>query len=158
MHVAGGCFWGTEYHMQGAKGVVGTRIGYMGGTVPYPDEAQISTGTTAHRETVEVLYDPSRTSFEALVRHFFNGHDPTRNLFRRGGLYNSTVFYLDSRERRAALEIIEELMQRGLSIVTEVRPRHPFYPAPPTFQGYYRRKGRKPARRNCQVLFPVSSK
>ena len=75
---AGGCFWGVEFWFEKMDGVLSAESGYMGGQVERPTYRQVCTGTTGHIETVRVVYDPSRVSYEALARRFFEIHDPTQ--------------------------------------------------------------------------------
>jgi len=75
---AGGCFWGVEYFLQQAQGVIHAVSGYTGGTTEHPTYQQVCAGDTKHVEAVEVLYDPKRTDYEALARLFFEIHDPTQ--------------------------------------------------------------------------------
>ena len=77
-YFASGCFWGTQYHLEKVKGVDSTHVGYMGGTIDNPSYPEVKTGTTGHVETVEVIFDPSQTSFEQLVRLYFETHDFTQ--------------------------------------------------------------------------------
>ena len=75
---AGGCFWGVEYYLQHAKGVIRAVSGYTGGTTANPTYEQVCAGGTGHIEAVEVLYDPKQTDYETLARMFFEIHDPTQ--------------------------------------------------------------------------------
>ena len=74
---AGGCFWGLEKYFGEITGVVSTRVGYTGGTVPNPGYELVCTGRTGHAEAVEVTYDPARVKYENLLEFFFTHHDPT---------------------------------------------------------------------------------
>src|SRR6187401_396917 len=74
---AGGCFWGMEDILREIPGVLETRVGYAGGTTKNPTYRDVSRGDTGHAETVEVVFDPARITYEELLRYFFRMHDPT---------------------------------------------------------------------------------
>lgn len=84
-YFAGGCFWGVEYIFAAQTGVLSATSGYMGGTLPDPTYEDVCTGTTGHAETVAVVYEPARVSYEELARLFFTIHDPTHRKTDRGG-------------------------------------------------------------------------
>ncbi|MBN2450137.1 MAG: bifunctional methionine sulfoxide reductase B/A protein [Lentisphaeria bacterium] len=144
---ASGCFWGTEYVFQRAPGVVSTTVGYTGGTTPSPSYRDVCGGKTGHAEAVEVVYDPGKTTYEALCRLFFETHDPTQ-LNRQGPdvgtQYRSAVFTLDETQRQTAARLIAQLRERGTKVVTEVVPATTFWKAEDYHQDYYNRTGRKP--------------
>lgn len=77
-YLAGGCFWGVEYHLRRLTGVLDVISGFMGGHVDHPSYQMVCSGTTGHIETVEVIFDPDAISFEAIARRFFEIHDPTQ--------------------------------------------------------------------------------
>ncbi len=151
---AGGCFWGVEYLMEQAEGVLSVTSGYIGGRVEDPSYEQVCSGTTGHAEAVEVRFDPDRTSYRELARRFFEIHDPTQKN-RQGpdvGLqYRSAVFYLDDQQRKIAEELISTLRGKGYDVVTEVVPAGEFWPAEQYHQDYYQRKGSEPY---CHALTP----
>jgi methionine-S-sulfoxide reductase len=109
---ASGCFWGTEYYMRRAKGVVQTSCGYAGGHVENPTYKQVCTGTTGHAECVEVYYDPAITNYEEVCKMFFETHDPTQ-VNRQGPdigfQYRSGVFYLNETQKQIAENLIAVL-------------------------------------------------
>lgn len=144
---AGGCFWGVEYLLRQVSGVVETRVGYTGGHKPYPTYEEVCSHTTGHAEAVEVLFDPSKVSYEALARVFFEIHDPTQ-LNRQGpdvgDQYRSAVFYTSPEQRAVAERLIHELREKGYDVVTQVVAADVFWPAEPYHQRYYERKGTKP--------------
>jgi peptide methionine sulfoxide reductase msrA/msrB len=144
---AGGCFWGVEYWMEKASGVILVESGYMGGRVESPTYEQVCDGTTGHAETVRVLFDPGKTSYEALARLFFEIHDPTQ-VDRQGPdigeQYRSVVFYADEEQRGIAEKLIGELTRRGYKVATRVEPAGKFWRAEEYHQRYYERKGSQP--------------
>ena len=144
---ASGCFWGTEYHLQKIPGVVSTTVGYTGGRVDNPTYKQVCTDKTGHAEAIEVIYDPSKTSYEKLARLFFETHDFTQ-LNRQGPdigtQYRSAVFYLDEKQKGATVKLIETLKQKGFDVKTEITPAGKFWPAENYHQDYYENNGKTP--------------
>lgn len=144
---AGGCFWGVEYWFEKMDGVLSAESGYMGGQVERPTYRQVCTGTTGHIETVRVVYDPSRVTYAALARRFFEIHDPTQ-VDRQGpdiGIqYRSVVFYADAAQREAAERLVAALAARGYEVATRLEPAATFWPAEDYHQDYYEHKGSEP--------------
>ena len=144
---ASGCFWGTEYHLQKVPGVISTAVGYTGGNVDNPTYKQVCTDKTGHAEAVEVIYDPSKTSYEKLARLFFETHDFTQ-MNRQGPdigtQYRSGVFYLDEQQKDAVTKLIETLKEKGFDVKTEVTPAGKFWPAENYHQDYYKNNGKTP--------------
>lgn len=140
--LAGGCFWGMEGLLQDLPGVVSTRVGYTGGTLENPTYKDMTTGKTGHAEAVEVTYDTGKTDATALLRGFFQMHDPTtenRQGNDRGTQYRSVVFYYTQDQHRAAMETITAADASGkwpAKIVTEVKPAETFYAAEDGHQKY----------------------
>ena len=143
--LAGGCFWGVEGIFEHVKGVVKVVSGYAGGTLANPTSAQVYNGGTGHAESVMIVYDPARVSFDQLLLVFFNvAHDPTQ-LNRQGpdvgADYRSIAFYRDSTQRQSVEDAIASLKRRQVysdPIVTEVVAFRAFYPAEPEHQGFMR--------------------
>jgi len=144
---ASGCFWGTEYHLQKVPGVISTAVGYTGGHVDNPTYKQVCTDKTGHAEAVEVVYDPSKTSYEELARLFFETHDFAQ-LNRQGPdigtQYRSGIFYLDEKQKNTAVKLIETLRQKGFDVKTEVTQAGKFWPAENYHQDYYKNNGKTP--------------
>ena len=144
---ASGCFWGTEYHFERAKGVISTRVGFTGGTVRNPAYREVCTGRTGHAEAVKVVYDPDKTDFRTLAKLFFETHDPTE-LDRQGPdvgtQYRSEVFYLNENQKTVTEELIAELRSTGLDVVTRVTPAQEFFDAEDYHQHYYANNGQSP--------------
>ena len=127
-----GCFWGSEALMGSAHGVVLTRVGFTGGTLPNPSYSAIGD----HVETVEVLYDPERTDYVSLLRHFWSHHNArAKPIFRQ---YASAVFCSEKEEIELAKTVREEWEQKGEEkVLTAVLPLNQFYPAAENHQKYY---------------------
>jgi len=144
--LAGGCFWGVEGIFEHVKGVVKVVSGYAGGTLANPTSAQVYNGGTGHAESVMIIYDPARVSFDQLLLVFFNvAHDPTQ-LNRQGpdvgADYRSIAFYRDSAQQQSVEDAIASLQRRHVysdRIVTEVVAFRAFYPAEPEHQGFMQR-------------------
>jgi len=144
---ASGCFWGTQYHLQRATGVIATTVGYTAGHTQNPTYAQVCTDSTGHAETVEVLFDTTKTSFETLARLFFETHDFTQ-LNRQGpdigSQYRSAIFYLNPDQKRVAQQLIDQLRQKTFDVKTELTPASTFWPAEDYHQDYYNKNGKTP--------------
>lgn len=140
---AGGCFWGTQAVFERVKGVVSTTVGYSGGSASTATYDQVTTETTGHAESVEVVYDPSRITYGQLLRIFFSvAHDPTQ-LNRQGPdvgtSYRSVIFYGNPDQKRIAEAYIAQLDAAKVfsgRIVTQVVPLKGFYRAEDYHQDY----------------------
>lgn len=144
---AGGCFWGVEYYLQQARGVIRAVSGYTGGRVDRPTYRQVCAGGTGHIEAVEVLFDPRQTTYETLARLFFEIHDPTQEDRQGpdiGEQYRSAVFVRDAAQKATAEKLIGLLRAKGLSVVTRIEPAKTFWPAETQHQDYYFIKGSTP--------------
>ncbi len=138
--MAGGCFWGIQAVFQHVKGVLSATSGYSGGTVKNPDYETVSSGSTGHAESVQIVYDPSQVTYGELLRVFFSvAHDPTQ-LNRQdpdeGTQYRSVIFYGNDEQKKIAEAYIAQLEQAKVyrhKIVTQVVPLQAFYPA----EGYH---------------------
>ena len=140
---AGGCFWGTQAVFQRVKGVIKTTAGYSGGSAATATYDQVTTETTGHAESVEVVYDRSKITYGELLRIFFAvAHDPTQ-LNRQGPdvgtSYRSAIFYTNDEQKRIASAYIAQLDAAKVfpkKIVTEVTPLKAFYRAEDYHQDY----------------------
>jgi peptide-methionine (S)-S-oxide reductase len=142
-----GCFWGVEADFRQVKGVISTAVGYEGGTFSNPTYRDVCSHKTGHVEVVEVDYDPSRVSYEDLLKVFWDNHDPT-TLNRQGpdvgSQYRSVIFYHTPEQQAAALASKEKLTSRGRyrrPIVTQIVPASPFYRAEEYHQQYLEKRG-----------------
>jgi peptide-methionine (S)-S-oxide reductase len=140
---AGGCFWGVQAVFQHVKGVVSATSGYAGGTVVNPDYEQVSTGRTGHAESVRVVFDPAKVSYEKLLEVFFTvAHDPTQLNYQgpdHGTQYRSAVFYMSDAQHAATNRFIAQLEKSGAvkgPIVTQVAALRAFYVAESYHQDY----------------------
>jgi len=140
---AGGCFWGTQSVFERVKGVLNTTAGYAGGSASTATYDQVTTETTGHAESVEVVYDPSKITYGQLLRIYFSvAHDPTQ-LNRQGPdvgtSYRSAIFYTSDEQKRIAQSYIAQLDDAHAfpkKIVTEVTPLKGFYRAEDYHQDY----------------------
>jgi peptide methionine sulfoxide reductase msrA/msrB len=140
--LAGGCFWGMEEIIRDIPGVVETEVGYAGGTTPDATYEQVKTGRTGHAESIQVVFDPERLSYEELLGWFFRMHDPTtpnRQGNDTGTQYRSAIFYLNDQQRRTAEAVKARLDASGKwkrPIVTEIVVAGDFWPAEAYHQDY----------------------
>jgi len=148
---AGGCFWGVEDAFQQIPGVIDAESGYMGGKTKNPTYEEVCSHTTGHTETVKVLYDPAKVSYNDLLKWFFKLHDPTQ-LNRQGpdigDSYRSAIFASDEKQLDAAKKFVEEQSKTDRfakrSIVTQLvlaTDKIPFYPAEAYHQDYHLKHG-----------------
>lgn len=150
---AAGCFWGVEETFRNVEGVTSTSVGYTGGTVANPSYKDVCTGTTGHAEAVEVTYDPSRVSYEALLDVFWACHDPTtvnRQGPDVGAQYRSALFFRTPEQEAAALASKARLQEQGKHtrpIATEIAPATQFYRAEEYHQQYLAKGGVSACRR-----------
>lgn len=104
-----GCFWGEEKMFWNTEGVTNTAVGYQGGYTPNPTYEEVCTGRTGHAETVRVCFDPTRVTYEALVRQFFEAHDPTQG-YRQGNdvgtQYRSALFPVSAEQEEVARRLL----------------------------------------------------
>jgi peptide methionine sulfoxide reductase msrA/msrB len=144
---AGGCFWGVDYFMKKAPGVISVTSGYTGGTVKNPTYQEVCTGNTGHAEAVKIVYDPQKTSYEKLLRLFLEIHDPTQVGGQGpdiGDQYRSEIFYLNEDQKNIAENDLNILRAKGLKIATQVTKASEFFPAEAYHQDYYFKNGKMP--------------
>jgi peptide-methionine (S)-S-oxide reductase len=139
-----GCFWGAEKGFWSIPGVVTTAVGYAGGSTPNPTYQEVCSGRTGHAEVVRVAYDPARVTFEALLRTFWEAHDPTQGMRQgndRGTQYRSAIYVADADEAAlagASRKMYQEHLARAGfgQITTEIAPAGRFYFAEEYHQQY----------------------
>ncbi|HLN22307.1 MAG TPA: bifunctional methionine sulfoxide reductase B/A protein [Bacteroidales bacterium] len=144
---AGGCFWGVEYFLQKAPGVLSVTSGYTGGYVKNPSYKEVSTGNTGHAEAVKIIYDPEKTTYENLLKLFLEIHDPTQVGGQGpdiGDQYRSEIFYLNDQQKQTAEKYIKILKDKGLRVATTVTKASEFYNAENYHQDYYFNNGKLP--------------
>jgi len=155
-YFAGGCFWGIEHWFQQGPGVVDAESGYMQGHVAEPGYREVCAGTTGHAEAVRVTFDPAHVSYRMLLEAFFRMHDPTQ--YHRqgpdvGSQYRSGIYTVDDAQMNEARAYVAELEAAGAfggrTIVTEIEPAGPFWPAEAYHQDYMEQTGRA-----CHVMNP----
>ncbi len=139
--LAGGCFWGMQDLIRKMPGVETTRVGYTGGDVP--NATYRNHGT--HAEAIEVIFDPSKTSYRKLLEFFFQIHDPTtinQQGNDMGTAYRSAIYFVDDQQKQIALDTIADVNASGKwpgKVVTEVEPVSDFWEAEPEHQDYLER-------------------
>jgi len=146
-YFAGGCFWGVEYYLEKIDGVKEVTSGFMGGHLKNPGYYDVVRKDTGHIETVEVVYDPAKVSYESLAKTFFEIHDPTQEDGQGpdiGSQYISAIFVRNTEERETIERLIKVLESKGFKIATKIRAKAPFYSAEAYHQDYYERKGSTP--------------
>jgi len=143
-HVAMGCFWGAERIYWQTPGVWVTAVGYMGGFTPNPTYEETCSGRTGHTETVRIVFDPAQVTYEALLKIFWESHDPTQGMRQGadvGSQYRSAIFTRSAEEAKTA-EASREAYQAALTaagrgtITTEIAPAGEFYFAEAYHQQY----------------------
>jgi len=146
-YFASGCFWGTEYHLLKQAGVVETTVGYMGGHTQNPSYKEVCTGTTGHIETTEVIFDPTKTSFETLLKLYYETH----NFEQVGGQgpdigpqYQSVVFYTSEAQKLMVEKYLQLLKDKGYKPATWLKPAPEFWAAEDYHQEYYDKKNGSP--------------
>jgi peptide-methionine (S)-S-oxide reductase len=137
-----GCFWGTEIEFRKQKGVVATAVGFTGGTVANPSYEQVCSHTTGHAETVLLEYDPTVVTYKALLKNFWEMHDPTEGDRQGpdvGDNYRSAVWYFSPEQKAEANATRDALQKTGelsAKITTQIDPAGPFYKAEEYHQQY----------------------
>ncbi len=144
-YFAGGCFWCMEEAFEKLEGVLSVTSGYMGGTVANPSYEAVSAGRTGHAESVEVVYDPAKVSYQKLLDAFWHNVDPitpNAQFCDHGSQYRSAVFFQTDEEKRAAdtsQQSIEQSSRFTEPIVTQIVPAAQFYPAEEYHQDFYKK-------------------
>ena len=139
-----GCFWGAERRFWETEGVYSTSVGYAGGTAVDPGYEAVCTGNTGHAEVVRVVFEPSKVSFEELLRIFWESHDPTQGMRQGndvGSQYRSAIYTSDDAQLKAALRSRQDyeaaLGDAGFGkVTTEILPLDTWYSAEEYHQQY----------------------
>lgn len=142
--VAMGCFWGAERKFWEAPGVISTSVGYVAGHTPNPTYEEVCSGRTGHTEAVRAVFDPNETSYEAMLKVFWESHDPTQGMRQgndRGTQYRSGLYYYDDRQKDLALRSRDAFEQKlkaaGFgAITTEIQSAPTYYFAEDYHQQY----------------------
>lgn len=144
---AGGCFWGVEYFMQKEPGVISITVGYTGGKTKNPTYEEVCSFNSGHIEAIEIVYDPTKTTYKKLAKLFFEIHDPTQ-VDRQGPdigeQYRSEIFYLNEEQKETAEKLIKILEKKGYRVATKVTKASTFWKAENYHQDYYLNKGSLP--------------
>jgi len=155
--LGGGCFWCIEAAFLRLNGVSSVISGYAGGDFVLPTYEQVCTGGTGHAEVIQVCFDNDIIDFKTLLQVFFAVHDPT-TLNRQGNdigsQYRSIILYHNDAQQQQAIQLVDELTQKGVwknPIVTEIVPLDVFYPAENYHQNFY---AHNPNNRYCNVVIP----
>ncbi len=142
---AGGCFWCMQPAYDGVPGVISTTVGYTGGHTKDPSYHEVGSGSTGHAESIEVVYDPQKVSYEKLLDIFWHNIDPTDatgQFCDKGNQYRSAIFYHDDTQKRLAEEskknVAKSLKAPG-PIATEIVAASTFYSAEDYHQSYYKK-------------------
>ena len=142
---AGGCFWCMEEAYEMVNGVISVISGYTGGKLANPTYEQVSAGRTGHTESVEVIYDPNKVTYQHLLEVFWHNIDPTvlnAQFCDHGNQYRSAIFYHDDMQKQLideSKQAIENSKSFPQPIVTEIVPASIFYPAEEYHQNFYKK-------------------
>lgn len=140
--LAGGCFWGMEEIIRKLPGVIKTQVGYAGGLTSAPSYKDVSTGTTGHAESVQILFDPKKISYERLLGYFFRMHDPTtlnQQGNDKGTQYRSVIFFHSKNQRSTAKAVIAKVNAKKKwqkPVITDISPATGFWLAEDEHQDY----------------------
>jgi peptide-methionine (S)-S-oxide reductase len=142
---AGGCFWCMEPPYDNLDGVISTTSGYTGGSKKDPSYKEVSRGVTGHAEAVQIIYDPTRVSYDELLNVFWHNIDPTNangQFCDWGNQYRSEIFYQDAEQEKLAKQSKSALIESkpfDAPVVTEITQASTFYPAEDYHQDYYQK-------------------
>ena len=148
----GGCFWCLDAVFRLVEGVMDVDVGYAGGKSENPSYEEVCSGNTGHAEVVKIWFDENKISYDKLLDIFFSIHDPTQ-LNRQGNdigtQYRSIILYLDETQREKAMKKINELKEKGIDAVTELKKLDKFYKAEEYHQNYFANNPHNPY---CQYI------
>ncbi|MFN8769305.1 MAG: bifunctional methionine sulfoxide reductase B/A protein [Neisseriaceae bacterium] len=146
--LSGGCFWGVEYYLQQLEGILLTQVGYCGGNLTNPSYKEVCKQKTDHLEVVRVIFDNNKTNLEAVLKYFFEIHDPTQINGQGpdiGNQYLSAIFCYNDKQKHIARNVIELLEKKGYPIATTIRDVTTFWIAEPEHRNYYNK--------NCDIPY-----
>ncbi len=156
--LAGGCFWGMEEFLGKLPGVLAAQVGYTGGHMLDATYETVSGGSSGHAEAVQILFDPKKTSYEAILLYFFRMHDPTtlnRQGNDQGSQYRSAIFFRNAMQKSVAEKVkarVEKSAQWKKPVVTQIAQLGSFWRAEPEHQDYL---GKHPGGYSCHFERPV---
>lgn len=156
VYFASGCFWGTEFYFMKATGVLETAVGFMGGKLENPSYEEVCTKNTGHLEVTEITYNTAETTYEELVKLFFETHDFSQADGQGpdiGSQYLSCIFYTTPEQKQMAEKYIQKLKKRGYEVATMLKPATRFWKAEDYHQQYYQHKGAKPYCHKYKKIF-----
>lgn len=141
---AGGCFWCVQHDFDQLEGVISTTAGYTGGYTSHPTYEAVSSGSTGHVEAVQVVFNPTKISYQQLVDFYWHQIDPTRNdgqFCDRGQQYRPIIFYENEEQKKWAELSKQKLLEAHTlqPILVEILPAQTFYPAEDYHQKYYQK-------------------
>lgn len=157
--LAGGCFWGMEQLLQSMPGVLETQVGYTGGKTDHATYNDVKTGSTGHAESVQILFDPKKISYEKILLRFFTLHDPTTTNQQgndRGTQYRSAIFFASPEQKRVAeqvMALVEKSKKWEKPLVTQLVPVGGFWRAEEYHQKYL---VKNPGGYTCHYIRPIS--
>lgn len=158
--LAGGCFWGVEYHLSQLPGVLKVEVGYSGGTTDSPTYEQVCAGTTGHYEVARVIFDVAKLEYKDVLKLFFEIHDPT-DIHGQGPdlgpQYQSAVFYHTDAQKKEVETFISALTSKGYDVATRLLQAKPFWIAKEAHQNHHSRHGSTPSCHQRVKRFEPSS-
>lgn len=144
---AGGCFWGVQYQFQKVDGVLDTSVGYIGGNKTKPTYQEVCSGTTGYAEAIQITFDPTKVTYEELVKLFFEIHDFTQ-IDRQGPdigeQYRSAIFYLNEQQKAISKKVMKILAEMDYKVATALVEATQFWDAEEYHQDYYNKIGGNP--------------
>lgn len=156
--LAGGCFWGMQEILEKTPGIIVGQVGYTGGTKEHATYEEVCSGRTGHAEALQLLFDPKKVSYDDLLIHFFQMHDPTtqdRQANDVGSQYRSAIFYRNPAQKKAAEAMITRVNLSGAfpkPVVTQLAPLGSFWRAEDYHQEYLEKH---PSGYRCHVVKPL---
>ena len=144
---AAGCFWGVQYQMEKANGILKTEVGYIGGFKENPTYPEVKAHTTGHAEALRIEFDADKVSYTDLCKLFFEIHDPAQTDGQGpdlGPQYRSEIFYYNEQQKSEAEAVMAILRGKGYTVNTRLAPATTFWPAEDYHQHYYEKTGGEP--------------